>query len=141
MGKLDAYKAPEFIATSTMSTEGTFRRYDPPSPLYNIIRRDNIQYLYIDVLSMLCVKGTLESCLVKAHDEPWAYDRHHKSMAFSELIGDRMIAKYGKRLYEFGFPHRKTQEFKTLKATELVLNEATDKLIADIKIRSKKQTS
>ena len=50
MGTLDACKAPEFIATSTMSTTQTFQQCDPPSSFNDIIRRDNIQYLYIDVL-------------------------------------------------------------------------------------------
>ena len=138
-GTLNACKAPEFIASSTMSTMKTFQQCDPPASFKNIIQRDNIQYLYIDVLSMLCVKGTLESCLVEIHEEPWAYDRHHKSMAFCEFIGEQMLAKYAKQLHEFGFPNRKKEEFRALNATEIVENEATDKILEVMRARWRKQ--
>lgn len=135
---LDACKSPEFIASSTKSLIDTYPPSTPPQSFVNFLTKRRLEYLYIDVISMLCPAGILSSCIVEAGGEPWAYDRHHKSMALSELIGALMLEKYGETLQGMGFTASSSLTFKTIPHSDLVLDENTTNLVHEIETRALK---
>jgi peptidoglycan/LPS O-acetylase OafA/YrhL len=65
-----------------------FMKYDP---------------LYINTVSLLCDKRTLESCLTEVDGIPMFYDSNHPSLEFSLLMGEKMFEKYSTELAKIGF--------------------------------------
>lgn len=74
---------------------------DPISPQLPYLQKLN--YLYINKTDLLC-NGTLSSCMVEVDGEPATYDQHHMSLPFAKLLGQKILAKYQKRLQNLGLP-------------------------------------
>ena len=64
----------------------------------------SIDYLYLDKTRLVCKKGTLSSCAIRAGSEPAFYDRHHLSRSFARHLGRRITEEYAEDLMGEGFP-------------------------------------
>lgn len=119
VGSFDACTNPKYIVPTPpplIPLSEIFNERKPPQSFIDL--RGKLfaagKYLYIDVLSMLCPTRTLASCMAERDGEPWAYDRHHKSMALSEHIGELMVVRYDDMLQKFGFPAQAELQFHFL---------------------------
>jgi peptidoglycan/LPS O-acetylase OafA/YrhL len=89
-GSFDACKDPRYLD------------FDPFHEKRSI--RPEIDYLYIDKTQLLCSGPTVSSCVVTAASEPIFYDKHHLTLAYATMLGQRIAATYGRALYKAGFP-------------------------------------
>jgi peptidoglycan/LPS O-acetylase OafA/YrhL len=93
----EACRAPEVVTEANFNERnGTQEGRSPQA--------DRLTYLHIDEMALMCPDKTLASCAVEADGEPFTYDRHHRSLAFSRLIAKRMAETYGAELEALGFP-------------------------------------
>ncbi len=63
-----------------------------------------IDYLYIDKTRILCSADSVESCVVQMDGEAAFYDRHHLSLPFASMLGQRIANTYGRELIQANFP-------------------------------------
>lgn len=98
LGTLDACKAADVVENNVDFDGRNSKRPGRPP------QADSMQYLHINEMALMCPDLTLESCTVEAEGEPFTYDRHHRSLGFSRLLGRRMGETYGADLEALGFP-------------------------------------
>jgi hypothetical protein len=61
-------------------------------------------FLYIDKTGLLCAANTVESCEIQAGGEPALWDKHHLSLPYATMLGQRVADRYAQDLSRIGFP-------------------------------------
>ena len=92
---LAACKDPRYISYNPFNERELHRTEGPATEL---------DYLYIDKTALLCPENTLDSCDIQTPDEPAFYDRHHLSLSFATMLGQRIADRYAQELIQSGFP-------------------------------------
>ncbi|RLA49202.1 MAG: hypothetical protein DRQ97_01665 [Gammaproteobacteria bacterium] len=94
---------------------GTFAACrDPRHIAYNPFNERNLylaktadldfDFLYIDKTKLLCTSKIITSCKIQAGEDPAFWDKHHLSLPYATLLGQRIADSYTQDLRRFGFP-------------------------------------
>jgi len=89
-----ACRDPRYISYNPFDEPG----YRPPDD------KSGFDYLYIDKTRLLCATDTVDSCQVQVNGTAAFYDKHHLSLPFATLLGQRIADTYGRELNQVGFP-------------------------------------